>query len=113
MKKIIIVLAALMVMSLFVVSGSQASAVEQTYKWKMAQYHPVGTMLDRISKKFIEKVEKASNGRITIKYYPGELLGDYIIQQEAVHSGSLELAYTGPVTKTNPKWDIFTMEYTG
>jgi len=73
-------------------------AAEKAYQWKMAQYHPVRTMLDRISRKFIENVKKTSNGRITIKYYPGELLGDYIVQQEALQSGSLERAYTGPVT---------------
>jgi len=113
MKKVIIVLAALMVISLFVVSGSQASAAEQTYTWKMAQYHPVGSMLDGMSKEFIRRVEEGSNGRISIRYYPGDLLGDYIVQQEAVTSGSLEFAYTGPVTKSSPKWDIFTMGYTG
>jgi len=113
MKKIIIVLAALMIISLFVVSGTQAIAAEKTYQWKMAQYHPVGTMLDRVSKRFIEKVEEASNGRISIKYYPGELLGDYIVQQEAVQSGSIDIAFTYPITKTNPKWDALALGYVG
>lgn len=113
MKKIIIVLTALMIMSLFVISGPQAIAAEKTYNWKMAHYHPSGTMLDKVSRKFIENVKELSNGRINIKLYPGELLGDYIVQQEAVQSGSLELAYTSPVTKTSPKWNIYQIGYTG
>lgn len=112
MKKIIIVLTALMIMSLFVVSGTQAAA-EKTYKWKMSQPYPSGTMLFNITEAFIERVDKASNGRIKITHYPGDLLGDYMVQQEAVGSGAQELAITWPGTAMNPKWDILGMGYVG
>jgi len=112
MKKIIIVLAAIMILGLFVVSGTQAAA-QNTYNWKMSQPYPEGTMLYNVTEAFIDRVEKASNGRIKITHYPSDLLGDYVTQQEGVQSGGQELAYTWPVTKMSPKWDIMGIGYTG
>lgn len=114
MRRIKPFLTIFVLISFFMIVGVQAFAAEgKTYNWKMAQYHAVGTMLDKVSEAFIERLEKASEGRINIRYYPGELLGDYIIQQEAVQSGSLDLAFTYPITKTNPKWDVLALGYVG
>lgn len=101
------------IVSLLIICGSQSIFGQETYSWKMSQPYPEGTMLYNVTEAFIERVESASNGRIKITHYPSDLLGDYVTQQEGVQSGGQELAYTWPVTKMSPKWDIMGIGYTG
>jgi TRAP-type C4-dicarboxylate transport system substrate-binding protein len=74
--------------------------------WKIAQTHPEGSVIYKAADRFIHKVAELSGGRIHILHYPGDLLGDYGVQQEAVAAGSLEFAYTFPRAQINPKWCV-------
>ncbi len=112
MKKLTVSLIIIAVLGAIILGASQ-SVFAQNYNWKMAQPYPEGTMLYNIAEKFIEKVAKASDGRIKITHYPSDLLGDYMVQQEAVGSGALELAITWPGSAMDPRWDILGMGYIG
>jgi len=111
MKKIFILIIISIIMSCFVVNG--VLAVEQTYKWKMSQPYPEGSLIYNQTEAFIKRVEEASNGRIKITHYPSDLLGDYVTQQEGVASGGQELCYTWPVTTMDPRWDVLGIGYIG
>jgi TRAP-type C4-dicarboxylate transport system substrate-binding protein len=82
-----------------------------TYEWRLSQPYPEGTLLYNTAEVFIEHVEADSNGRITIEHFPGELLGDYLVVQEAVAAGSIDFCFTWPSTDVHPGWDVFWMGF--
>jgi TRAP-type transport system periplasmic protein len=112
-KKVVLISVVLVFTFLLIINAQSALASKNTYNWKISQPYPSGTMLFDLTEAFVERVKEESNGRINIKHYPGDLLGDYITQQESVQSGSHELAYTWPVSSINKKWDIAMIGYVG
>ena len=98
-----------MVIGCFVVvmwAAGSSQAQTKSYNWKIAQPYPKGTLLFSTVEDFMARVDKASGGRIKLTHYPGTLLGDYTVQQEAIASGAQEMAFLWPSTKMSPKWDI-------
>ena len=113
-KWIGVVVAISVVLALVVLMGGTGCAKpaeEATYDWKISQPYPSGMMLYDLVEDFMGRVADTSDGRITITHYPGDLLGDYSVQQESVAAGTHEMCYTWPLTSLNPKWDAMWLGY--
>ena len=76
-----------------------------TYNWKFGQIHPIGSYRDLTSLDWISRVEEAFDGRMSITYYPGELLGAYKVQAENCSLGTQELYYGSPTSANSPMWN--------
>lgn len=82
------------------------AAPTQTYEWKISQPYTKGAILYDLTEDFISRLRAASNGRMVINHYPGDLLGDYLAVNKNVSLGKQEMAITWPSTGDNPKWDV-------
>lgn len=100
--------------SLLLVTGlsHRSIAAEKSYKWKLGQPYTKGTLQYDLTEDWINRVQTATNGRIKIKHYPGNLLGDYTSQSEAVATGAQELTIAWPTTSVaGPGADIYMLGY--
>lgn len=77
-----------------------------SYQWIMSCFLPEGYMLYDLSEDFIAQVEDASEGRITIRLFGGDLLGNPDTQMKSLTVGTQDMAVSSPSTVHSPKWDI-------
>ena len=81
--------------------------VPKTYEWKLGQPATEPSLQFDRCEELVRRIEAASDGRIKITHYPGDLLGDYVKQQEAVAAGQQELCIGWLSTKVaGPAADI-------
>lgn len=94
------------------ISSVFGSAQPQSYTINIAQYQ---TGVDfpgyRMAEYFKSKVEELSGGRITVKHYPGDLLGDWLTQQIAVKEGSLDMTMAPPTASFDPQTEFTVIPY--
>lgn len=77
------------ILGIFVTSGI---ASEPEYVINLAQYQTGPEFPGyRIAEYFKERVDELSDGRIEIKHFPGDLLGDWETQETHVKEGSLDM----------------------
>ena len=103
----------LILMSLFLIlalTGSPAFA-GKTYEWKISQGiaedHPASARC----KQFAQLVEKESNGKMKLTYFPAGALGDWSEQIEANRMGTLEIGLNAGSTSYDPKTNLMFMPY--
>lgn len=102
----------LFTLMLILVISQIGYAAEKTYKWKLGQPYTKGTLQWELVEDWINRIQDASNGRIIITHYPGELLGGYVVQAEAVARGAQEITLTWPTTGVaGPGADLSLMGY--
>jgi TRAP-type transport system periplasmic protein len=105
---LVLILAALPSMA----AWAQATPVKKpTYNWKMSEPYAAPDLLYEGAVRIIKKADELSGGRMKIKLYPGDLLGDWTTQTENVARGEQALAI-GTMTGTmdprfNANWIIF------
>ncbi|MBR1671500.1 MAG: TRAP transporter substrate-binding protein DctP [Fretibacterium sp.] len=88
-----------------------AGAAEQTYTWKISTIRPTGTAIDNDVRAFIEEIRTKSNGRINIEIYPNAQLGDYVVVQERVSVGSVEMAVQSISTSVDRQLQLWNLPY--
>lgn len=59
---------------------------------RLSHVRPQGTSVDKDLTVFAEEVEKATNGKLKIKLYPANALGDYTVVQERVSIGAVDMS---------------------
>ena len=91
--RVTIVLLALLIA--FVFTGP-ASAADKVFKLKMADSFPIGHPGHKLALGYIEMVEKESNGRIKIEYYPAQQLGKMKDLLKLCQGGMTDIAYIAP-----------------
>jgi TRAP-type C4-dicarboxylate transport system substrate-binding protein len=81
------------------------------YKWKItqgiAEDHPASARC----KQYAEVVDKASQGRIKMQYFPAGALGDWMEQIESNRMGTLEICLNAGSTSYDPKTNLIFMPY--
>jgi tripartite ATP-independent transporter DctP family solute receptor len=77
-------------------SGDQGVTEEKTYEWKLGWNSGLeDTPRGSAAKAFAEHIEKESNGRITIEFFPNETYATSQEMIEAVQMGALEMQVVG------------------
>lgn len=100
-----------------IVSCSAINAVfaaEQlpSYTLNLAQYQTGPDFPGyRMAEYFKARVEELSEGRITVKHYPGDLLGDWVTQQIAVKEGSLDMTMAPATATFDPEIEFLFLPY--
>jgi TRAP-type C4-dicarboxylate transport system substrate-binding protein len=69
-----------------------AIGAEKKYSWKLSHTRPRNSSVDKDAQAFVDQINKATDGRITISIYPDSQLGDYHVVQERIGTGSVEMA---------------------
>ena len=98
------------VMMVFVNIGLGQAKSKPSYKWRLGTAHTEGPIFE-FGEKFCEYVIKYSEGRIQIKNYPGDLLGDWVHQLESVAMGTQQFTVSWPTSTLNPKLDVTWVPY--
>ena len=100
----------LMLLSLLVAAGT-AFAADKTYTWKISHIRPADTAIDKDVKWFAEKLNKESNGRITIDVFNAGQLGDYTVVQERISVGAIDMAIQPVGTTADKRLQILNFPY--
>lgn len=109
MRKAVFVCAAVLLTTLG--CSMAVGATKPTYTWKLSTIRPEKTAIDNDVKAFIEEVKTKSNGRISIEIYPNAQLGDYVIVQERISVGSVEMAVQSISTSVDRQLQLWNMPY--
>ena len=88
-----------------------AFAAEKSYSWKVAHIRPANSEIDKEMNWFAEEMKKATNGRVDIKIYGANQLGDYTVVQEKIGIGSVEMGIMSAATNVDKKLLAFTLQY--
>lgn len=108
-KSAMLLVLALAVGFAFLAGG--AFAAEKSYSWKVAHIRPANSEIDKEMNWFAEEMKKATNGRVDIKIYGANQLGDYTVVQEKIGIGSVEMGIMSAATNVDKKLLAFTLQY--
>lgn len=101
----------LMAVAMVVMAMGPAPGQAASYNWKItqgiAEDHPASARC----KQFAEVVDKASQGRIKMQYFPAGALGDWMEQIESNRMGTLEVCLNAGSTSYDPKTNLIFMPY--
>jgi len=86
-----------------------AAPAGETYTWKVQGYTAAGTYYDEMGAKFAEKVTSATNGQLTIEWYPADSIVATTEGGNAVRDGILDGVwdYAGLYTSLNDAFALF------
>lgn len=106
----------LVIFSVFVICVTcitYASAAEApSITINLAQYNPTGEFpAYRAAEYFKKRVDELSKGRIAIKHFPGDLLGDWQTQDVSIKEGSLDMALVVPSSLFDPELEFIQLPY--
>lgn len=65
----------------------------------------------RIAEYFVKKVDELSQGRIQVKHFPGDLLGDWETQEVHVKEGSLDMCFAPATAAFDPEMEFVRVPY--
>ncbi len=104
MKKVCILA---LVAMLSVMLAGNAMAMQ----WKVSHVRPQGTAIDKDLNQFAEEMDKATGGKIKVKVYPANALGDYTVVQERVGVGAIDMACQPVATAVDKRFNILYFPY--
>ncbi|MCH6266970.1 TRAP transporter substrate-binding protein DctP [Neobacillus citreus] len=90
-------------------NGEGASGKKITLK--VAGQYPLEHPNTKNLMKFKDEVEKASKGRIEVKVYPANQLGDYTLVYEEVMRGTIDMALISVPSEFEPKLEVNYVHY--
>jgi TRAP-type C4-dicarboxylate transport system substrate-binding protein len=83
-----------------------ADAQAYQHKWRMNQTHPADSPFGKAAEAFAAEVKQRTNGRVDITVYHAGALADWVLSDELVMRGSVELNL-GPIAPTyDPRLNI-------
>jgi TRAP-type C4-dicarboxylate transport system substrate-binding protein len=86
--------------------GPPGEAGEAKYKWRMNQTHPKDTPFGQAAEAFAEEVRKNTKGRIDITVYHAGALADWVLSNELVMRGDVELDLSPIAPTYDPRLNI-------
>ena len=86
------------------------AGMAKSYKWRLGTCHTGGVYVD-FANKLVAYADKYSQGRMKIKNYSGDLLGDWVHQLESCSVGTQEMTISWPASNVNPKLDVTWVPY--
>ena len=92
------------ILLLAVVVGLAGSA--QAATWKLSHVRPQDTAIDKDVHWFANAAKEATGGKIQIKIYPANALGDYTVVQERVGLGAIDMACQPPTSLADKRFQI-------
>ncbi|WP_136679982.1 TRAP transporter substrate-binding protein DctP [Neptunomonas sp. XY-337] len=94
------------------VSLSVASVgIAQAATLKLSHVRPQGTAIDKDATMFAEAVSKATDGKLRVKLYPANALGDYTVVQERVGLGAVDMAVQPISSGVDKRFQIVSLPY--
>ena len=88
-----------------------AVGMAQAATLKLSHVRPQGTAIDNDAKWFAGKVKEATDGKIKVKIYAANALGDYTVVQERVSMGAVDMAVQPPASGVDKRFQIIYMPY--
>ncbi len=86
--------------------------VAQAATLKLSHVRPQGTAIDTDATQFADEVKAATNGKIKVKLYPANALGDYTVVQERVGLGAVDMAVQPIASSVDKRFQIASLPYT-
>lgn len=90
-----------------VLSASMAMAAQ----WKIAHIRPADSVIEHDLQEFAKEVREATKGRIDIKTYGANQLGDYTVVQEKIALGSVEMGCMSVSTLVDKRFLSYILPY--
>lgn len=92
-------------------SGVAAAEPQYTFKYSVV-FPPIGTQAEG-AKRLGMLLEKHTNGRIKMEFYPSSQLGDKIPSMEGLRAGTIEMTESAATDLSNysPLWSVFSLPY--
>lgn len=81
-------------------------AATYKYKWRMNQTHPKDSPFGQAAEAFAEEVRKRTNGRVDITVYHAGALADWVLSNELVMRGDVELDLSPIAPTYDPRLNI-------
>ena len=78
---------------------------------KLSHVRPQGTAIDKDAVQFAEAVNTATNGKLKVKLYPANALGDYTVVQERVGLGAVDMAVQPIAAGVDKRFKIVSLPY--
>lgn len=78
---------------------------------KLSHVRPQGTAIDKDAVQFAEAVNTATNGKLKVKLYPANALGDYTVVQERVGLGAVDMAVQPIASGVDKRFQIVSLPY--
>jgi TRAP-type C4-dicarboxylate transport system substrate-binding protein len=95
----------LLALAMAFVSGAQAAT------WKLSHVRPQDTAIDKELNWFANAAKEASGGKIQMKTYPANALGDYTLVQERIGMGSIDMACQPPTSNADKRFQLVYFPY--
>jgi TRAP-type C4-dicarboxylate transport system substrate-binding protein len=95
------------ILTLVVAFGSNA----QAGTWKLSHVRPQDTAVDKDLTWFVNEVKGATGGKIQIRIYPANALGDYTVVQERVGLGAIDMACQPPTSLADKRFQLAYFPY--
>jgi len=106
-KKILLVPLALLLVVSLVAAGCPAPApAPEVYKWRLGQVMPLDSPYGAMIEAFTDEVREKTDGRIDITAYHGGVLGDWVLMNELVMRGDVEMAVVPIAPTYDPRLNI-------
>ena len=83
----------------------------QAGTWKLSHVRPQDATIDKELNWFANAAKEASGGKIQIKTYPANALGDYTLVQERVGMGSVDMACQPPTSNADKRFQLAYFPY--
>ncbi|MDO6561992.1 TRAP transporter substrate-binding protein DctP [Amphritea sp. 1_MG-2023] len=78
---------------------------------KLSHVRPQGTAIDKDATQFAEAVNAATDGKLKVKLYPANALGDYTVVQERVGLGAVDMAVQPIASSVDKRFQIVSLPY--
>lgn len=88
-----------------------AGVSAQAATLKLSHVRPQGSSVDKDMTTFAQEVEKATAGKIKIRLYAANALGDYTVVQERLSIGALDMACQPVATAADKRLQISSLPY--
>lgn len=116
MKKLLCVAMAVCVIFAFTACGGSDSknsdAKEgKTYNLKLSTSYPKDHADTKATQKAVDEIEKKTDGKVKIKIYPSNQLGDYAQVYEEVMKGTIDMMVATVPTNYDKKLEMLTIPY--
>ena len=109
MKKRVISGGVVIALAGMLLTGCQAKEDEQTYAWALGTSSPEDTVTQLYGEKFIEEVDRLSDGRMKIQIYPNSVIGNDRELLESCADGDIPFVVqnTAPQVSFMPEISVF------
>ena len=118
MKKLLVSLVCIVALLAIPISGcaveptTPTAPEKATYNWIFGAPWVEGQAKYEYALDWIDRIEEASDGRMQVEFYAGDLLGDYTVQSQNVSVGKQDFFYSSPSSVNSERWNAKQLAFT-